>query len=126
MNEKKNVNEIVAAGALVCDQVQIDDTVPIEKMSKARFTAVRQLDGKPYPANFTDMVAAERKKDNGLPIHVERTEASLLNFLLGKCVHPSRSMSRLTFAQLKSPCTILISLSATTLLVLILMYCFTV
>ncbi|KAL7325370.1 DNA-directed DNA polymerase alpha catalytic subunit pol1 [Mucor circinelloides] len=84
MNEKKNVNEIVAAGALVCDQVQIDDTVPIEKMSKARFTAVRQLDGKPYPANFTDMVAAERKKDNGLPIHVERTEASLLNFLLAK------------------------------------------
>lgn len=90
MNEKKNVNEIVAAGALVCDQVQIDDTMPIEKMNKARFTAVRQLDGKPYPANFAEMVAAERQKDNGLQVHVERSEVALLNVLLGKCVYANQ------------------------------------
>ncbi|KAI8642206.1 DNA polymerase family B-domain-containing protein [Parasitella parasitica] len=84
MNEKKNVNEIVAAGALVCDKVQIDDTTPIEKMDKARFSVVRQLNGKPYPANFTEVAMNEKKKSGGLAIQVERTEASLLNFLLAK------------------------------------------
>ncbi|CEP11993.1 hypothetical protein [Parasitella parasitica] len=84
MNEKKNVNEIVAAGALVCDKVQIDDTTPIEKMDKARFSVVRQLDGKPYPANFTEAAMNEKKKSGGLAVQVERTETSLLNFLLAK------------------------------------------
>ncbi|KAI7905471.1 DNA polymerase family B-domain-containing protein [Cokeromyces recurvatus] len=83
MNSKKNVNEIVAASALVCDQVQIDNTTSIEKLSKARFTAVRQLDNTLYPANFTDAVLKE-KSQNGFSIQVERTEASLLKFLIAK------------------------------------------
>lgn len=83
MNEKKNANEIVAASALICDQVQIDDTTPIEKMNKSRFTVVRQLENKPYPANFTETVSKERK-ENGFGIQVERTEASLLNYLIGE------------------------------------------
>ncbi|KAI9485969.1 MAG: DNA polymerase family B-domain-containing protein [Benjaminiella poitrasii] len=83
MNAKKNVNEIVAASALVCDQVQINDTTPVEKLSKSRFTAVRQLDNTLYPANFTEAVTRE-KKQNGFSIQVERTEASLLKFLIAK------------------------------------------
>lgn len=88
MNEKKNVNEIVAASAMVCNQVQIDDTVPIEELNRSRFTVVRQLENKPYPANFTDAVAKERK-ENGFAIQVERTETSLLNFLIGNYLHTS-------------------------------------
>lgn len=83
MNEKKNVNEIVAASALVCDQVYIDDTKPIDAQSKMRFTAVRQLENKPYPASFLEAVAKE-KKENGLIIQTERTEMALLNYLIGK------------------------------------------
>lgn len=83
MNERKNANEIVAASALICDQVQIDDTTPIEKMNKSRFTVVRQLENKPYPANFTEIVSTERKA-NGFGIQVERTESSLLNYLIGR------------------------------------------
>lgn len=83
MNEKKNINEIVAASALVCDQVMIDDTKPIDLQSKMRFTAVRQLDNTPYPANFLEAVAKE-KNENGLIIQTERTETALLNFLMGK------------------------------------------
>lgn len=82
MNAKKNVNEIVAASALVCDQVKVDDTTPLEKQSKMRFTVVRQLNNNPYPANFLEAVSNERKA-NGLSIHTERTEAALLNFLIG-------------------------------------------
>lgn len=85
MNVKKNVNEIVAASALVCDQVKIDETTPIEKQSKMRFTVVRQLDNKPYPPSFTEAVAKE-KKANGLTIQAERSETSLMNYLIGMCI----------------------------------------
>ncbi|RCI00936.1 DNA-directed DNA polymerase alpha catalytic subunit pol1, partial [Rhizopus stolonifer] len=83
LNEKKNMNEIIAASAFVCDQVQIDDSQPIEKQSKSRFTVVRQLANKPYPANFMEAVAKERKQ-NGFSIQVERTETSLLNYLIAR------------------------------------------
>ncbi|GAA5813555.1 hypothetical protein MFLAVUS_007037 [Mucor flavus] len=87
MNAKKNVNEIVAASALVCDQVKVDDTTPLEKQSKMRFTVVRQLDNSPYPANFLEAVSKERKT-NGFSIQTERTESALLNFLIAK-IHMS-------------------------------------
>ncbi|KAI8375408.1 DNA polymerase family B-domain-containing protein [Choanephora cucurbitarum] len=83
MNDKKNINEIIAASALVCDQLQIDETVPIEKQSKSRFTVVRQLANKPYPANFMESVNFEKKK-NGFSIQVEKTETSLLNYLIAR------------------------------------------
>lgn len=86
MNEKKNVNEIVAASALVCNQVQIDDTKSIEAQTKMRFTVVRQLENKPYPASFLEAVTKERK-ENGLLIQAERTETALLNYLIGKNSH---------------------------------------
>jgi DNA polymerase alpha subunit A len=89
MNAKKNVNEIVASSALVCDQVQIDDTTPIEKQSKMRFTVVRQLDNKPYPASFSEAVVKE-KKENGFTIQAERSETSLLNYLIGMCIRKGR------------------------------------
>jgi DNA polymerase alpha subunit A len=95
MNDKKNVNEIVAASALVCDQVQIDETTPIEKQSKSRFTVVRQLDNKPYPANFTDDVANE-KKANGFSIQAERSETSLLNYLIGTYLEKNNTSLRNT------------------------------
>ena len=85
MNDKKNINEIIAASALVCDQLQIDETVPIEKQSKSRFTVVRQLANKPYPANFMESVNFEKKK-NGFSIQAEKTETSLLNYLIGKAI----------------------------------------
>ncbi|KAG2209774.1 hypothetical protein INT47_001922 [Mucor saturninus] len=83
LNEKKNVNEIVAFSALVCDQVMIDDTKPLDLQSKMRFTAVRQLDNTPYPASFLEAVAKE-KKENGLIIQTDRTETALLNYLIAR------------------------------------------
>ncbi|KAG1054455.1 hypothetical protein G6F43_003533 [Rhizopus delemar] len=84
MNSKKNVNEIVAASALVCNQVQIDDTKSLEEQTKMRFTVVRQLESQPYPAGFMEMVGKEKKKSGGFSIQAERTEASLLNFLIAR------------------------------------------
>ncbi|KAI8366243.1 DNA polymerase family B-domain-containing protein [Blakeslea trispora] len=83
MNDKNNVNEIIAASALVCDQLQIDETVSIEKQSKSRFTVVRQLDNRPYPSSFPEAISRE-KKQNGFNIQTERTETSLLNFLIAR------------------------------------------
>ncbi|KAG1468258.1 hypothetical protein G6F56_003936 [Rhizopus delemar] len=84
MNSKKNLNEIVAASALVCNGVQIDDTKTIDEQTKMRFTVVRQLDGKPYPAGFMEMTAQEKKKSGGFSVQTEKTEASLLNFLIAR------------------------------------------
>ncbi|KAF7726453.1 DNA-directed DNA polymerase alpha catalytic subunit pol1 [Apophysomyces ossiformis] len=83
MNSQKNTNEVIAASAMVCNQVQIDQPTPVEEQTKTRFTVVRQLTDVPYPAGFNDAVAKERQQ-NGFAIHVERTESSLLNFLIAK------------------------------------------
>ncbi|KAI9281846.1 DNA polymerase family B-domain-containing protein [Sporodiniella umbellata] len=84
MNSKKNANEIVAASALVCNGVQIDDTKSLDEQNKMRFAVVRQLEGKPYPAGFLEMTTNEKKKAGGFSIQTERTEASLLNFLIAR------------------------------------------
>ncbi|KAG0194902.1 DNA-directed DNA polymerase alpha catalytic subunit pol1 [Apophysomyces sp. BC1034] len=56
MNSEKNTNEIIAASAMVCNKVQIDEPTPIEEQMKTRFTVVRQLTNIPYPAGFNDYV----------------------------------------------------------------------
>ncbi|ORX49875.1 hypothetical protein DM01DRAFT_363903 [Hesseltinella vesiculosa] len=83
MNKQKNTNEIIAVSALVCKNVMIDEPTPIEKQTKQRFTAIRQLSGTPFPAGFQNAVAKERAK-SGVAVQLERTEASLLNFLLAR------------------------------------------
>lgn len=82
MNHQKQVNEIVAASAIVCKQVMIDEPTPIEKQAKANFNVVRQLNGVPYPAGLNDLLNRERQ--NGNAIHVEKTEHALLNLLIAK------------------------------------------
>ncbi|KAG1174483.1 hypothetical protein G6F71_004866 [Rhizopus microsporus] len=84
LNSKKNTNEIVAASALVCNQVQIDDTKTLEDQQKMRFTVVRQLDNRPYPAGLVETLANEKKKAGGFSVQVERTEAALLNYLIAR------------------------------------------
>ncbi|KAI8333396.1 hypothetical protein BC941DRAFT_358178 [Chlamydoabsidia padenii] len=83
LNKQKNANEIVAASALVCKQVKIDEPTPIQDQAKARFTAVRQLNNTPFPPGFQNAVAKERKLNNS-EIKVEKTESSLLNYLLAR------------------------------------------
>ncbi|KAI9032680.1 hypothetical protein CLU79DRAFT_727437 [Phycomyces nitens] len=83
INHQKNVNEIIAASAHVCTQVKIDEPTPVDKQERMRFTVVRQLGNKPYPAGFNDIVAKE-KQHNGFSVQVERTEFSLLNYLIAK------------------------------------------
>ncbi|KAI8093308.1 DNA polymerase family B-domain-containing protein [Halteromyces radiatus] len=83
LNKQKNANEIVAASALVCKQVKIDEPTPIQDQAKIRFTAVRQLNNTPFPPGFQDAVTKERKQSNS-SIQVERTESSLLNYLIAR------------------------------------------
>ncbi|KAI8579056.1 hypothetical protein K450DRAFT_175568 [Umbelopsis ramanniana AG] len=82
MNHQKHVNEIVAASAIICKQVMIDEPTPIEKQPKVNFNVVRQLNGVPYPAGLNDLINKERQKGNA--IHVEKTEHALLNLLIAK------------------------------------------
>ncbi|RCH81402.1 DNA polymerase alpha catalytic subunit, partial [Rhizopus azygosporus] len=84
LNSKKNTNEIIAASALVCNQVQIDDTKTLEDQQKMRFTVVRQLDNRPYPAGLVETLANEKKKAGGFSAQIERTEAALLNYLIAR------------------------------------------
>ncbi|KAI9303501.1 DNA polymerase family B-domain-containing protein [Cunninghamella echinulata] len=83
LNRQKNSNEIVAISALVCNQVKIDEPTPIEDQPKQRFTAIRQLANTPYPPGFQDIVNKERQQNKSV-IQLERTEASLLNYLLAR------------------------------------------
>ncbi|CAO3621927.1 unnamed protein product [Cunninghamella blakesleeana] len=83
LNKQKNINEIVAVSGLVCNQVNIDEPTPIEDQQKQRFTAIRQLSNTPYPPGFQDLVNKERKQSKTV-IQLERTEASLLNYLLAR------------------------------------------
>jgi DNA polymerase Pol2 len=82
MNHQKRVNEIVAASAMVCKHVMIDEPTPIEKQLKTVFNVVRQLNGVPYPAGLNDLINKERQKGN--VIHIEKTELALLNLLIAK------------------------------------------
>lgn len=82
MNHQKHVNEIVAASAIVCKKVMVDEPTPVEKQEKIKFNVVRQLNGVPYPAGLNDLINKERKKGN--TIHVEKTELALLNLLIAK------------------------------------------
>ncbi|KAI8373058.1 DNA polymerase family B-domain-containing protein [Radiomyces spectabilis] len=82
MNPQKNTNEIIAASAMVCQKVQIDEPTPIDAQQKTRFAVVRNLANAPYPAGFTDLVAKE--KQAGFPVQVERSESALLNYLLAR------------------------------------------
>ncbi|KAJ2960289.1 hypothetical protein NQZ79_g4309 [Umbelopsis isabellina] len=82
MNHQKHVNEIVAASAMVCKKVMVDEPTPVEKQEKVKFNVVRQLNGVPYPAGLSDLINKERKKGN--TIHVEKTELALLNLLIAK------------------------------------------
>ncbi|KAI8074574.1 DNA polymerase family B-domain-containing protein [Gongronella butleri] len=83
LNKQKNANEIIAVSAMVCKNVKIDEPTPIESQTKVRFTALRQLSGVPFPPGFQNAVAKERAKSHGA-IQLERTEASMLNYLLAR------------------------------------------
>ncbi|KAI8978630.1 DNA polymerase family B-domain-containing protein [Pilobolus umbonatus] len=83
LNTKRNANEIIAVSAFICDKVQFNDTKPIEQQSKKRFTVIRQLEKTPYPTGFNDLISQE-KKSAGFVVQLERTEASILNFLIAK------------------------------------------
>jgi DNA polymerase alpha subunit A len=63
--------------------VKIDEPTPIQDQAKVRFSAVRQLNNTPFPPGFQDAVARERKLNNAT-IQVERTESSLLNYLIAR------------------------------------------
>ncbi|KAI8365231.1 DNA polymerase family B-domain-containing protein [Radiomyces spectabilis] len=83
MNHQTNTNEILAVGGLFCDQVQADKPTSMETISKSRFTVIRPLGNKPYPSDIYEAATKERQ-DRCHHLQVERTETSLLNWLIAK------------------------------------------
>ncbi|KAH6570971.1 hypothetical protein BASA60_007400 [Batrachochytrium salamandrivorans] len=75
MNHQKQANEIVAASALVYNNVNIEGDTTDD--SAVRLTVVRQLDQIPIPVEFMDLASKQRTKLVVLP-----NETSLLNYLL--------------------------------------------
>ncbi|RUS21275.1 DNA polymerase family B-domain-containing protein [Endogone sp. FLAS-F59071] len=77
MNHQKHMNEIAIIGAVVFQQVNIEDMTPIEKQPKQAFTVVRHLDDIPFP--FLPG-ALHRQQPQ---IRVEKTELAMMNYLIG-------------------------------------------
>ncbi|CAO3612530.1 unnamed protein product [Cunninghamella echinulata] len=83
LNTEKNVNEILAAGVIVCPQVYIDQDNEFEKQNSLNFAVVRKWDHqKTLPKDLDQHINKEREK--GLDIIVQHTEYALLNYLCGK------------------------------------------
>ena len=75
MNHRKQINEIVAASALVYNNVNVDGTN--DKLTGSRFTVLRQLNDIPIPVEFGDLIKKQQTKPQILP-----NERALLNFLI--------------------------------------------
>jgi DNA polymerase alpha subunit A len=80
MNHKDNRQEIVLASARVYTNVSLDDASPAEKLPCYGFTLLRPFENGVYPLGFE----TELKKAGWTGrVSLQRTEASLLNFLTG-------------------------------------------
>ena len=62
--------------------VPLDEAVSPEKLYSVQYSAIRQLNDKPWwPLGFEELIEEERKK--GLYLKLETSEYSLINYLLG-------------------------------------------
>ncbi|KAI9308481.1 hypothetical protein BJ944DRAFT_101122 [Cunninghamella echinulata] len=83
LNTEKNVNEILAAGAIVCPQVYIDQDNGFEKQNSLNFVVIRKWDHqKTLPKDLEQCINKENEK--GLDIIIQHTEYALLSYLCGK------------------------------------------
>ncbi|TPX76601.1 DNA-directed DNA polymerase [Chytriomyces confervae] len=80
MNHQKNTNEIVAACAMVYNNVSIDGTSP--PSAPLSYSAIRPLTGVPMPAGFDELIATAKK--SGRAIERLPNEKGLLNYLIAQ------------------------------------------
>ncbi|CAO3592284.1 unnamed protein product [Absidia cylindrospora] len=83
-NTKYNTNEIIAVGVFMCPKVMMDQVDDLENVENSRFVVVRPGGAcdTQWPEDLDEAVAKERR--NGLPIQIEDSEYSLLNYLCAK------------------------------------------
>lgn len=80
MNHKDHRQEIVLASGRVYENVSLDDPTPADKLPCYGFTSVRPVENGVFPVGFE----AELTKIGATGrVNLQRTEASLLNFLTG-------------------------------------------
>ncbi|KAI8620567.1 DNA polymerase family B-domain-containing protein [Chytriomyces sp. MP71] len=77
MNHEKNSNEIVAACAMVYNNISIDGTSP--PSAPLSYSAIRPLTNVPMPVGFKELVATAKK--SGRSMEVLPNEKGLLNYL---------------------------------------------
>ncbi|KAJ1917120.1 DNA-directed DNA polymerase alpha catalytic subunit pol1 [Mycoemilia scoparia] len=92
LNHKENSNEIVAASLMVHNEYKLDDLTPIQQQQQKRrgivehYTAIRQLEGIPFPPGFQTMCNnksnQQQQKAGGAKIEIHKNERSLLSYIL--------------------------------------------
>ncbi|CAN4079674.1 unnamed protein product [Withania somnifera] len=86
INQKQNINEIVSASVICCQNVKIDAPMLTSEWTNpgllSHFTVVRKLEGGIFPMGFTKEVAERNAKAGSNVITSESSERALLNRLM--------------------------------------------
>ncbi|PIM98417.1 DNA polymerase alpha, catalytic subunit [Handroanthus impetiginosus] len=86
INDKQNVNEIVAASVICCHGAKIDTPMVASEWTRpgmlSHFTAVRKLEGGIFPLGFAKEAAERNAKAGSNVICYESSERALLNRLM--------------------------------------------
>ncbi|KAF5463781.1 hypothetical protein F2P56_013914 [Juglans regia] len=86
INEKQNMNEIVAASIFCCHKAKIDTPMMASEWKRpgilSHFTVVRKLDGGIFPMGFTKEATDRNSKAGSNVLSFESSERALLNRLM--------------------------------------------
>ncbi|XP_019267003.1 PREDICTED: DNA polymerase alpha catalytic subunit [Nicotiana attenuata] len=86
INEKQNINEIVSASVICCQNAKIDAPMLTSEWTKpgmlSHFTVVCKLEGGIFPMGFTKEAAERNAKAGSNVISSESSERALLNRLM--------------------------------------------
>ncbi|KAG6729216.1 hypothetical protein I3842_01G015200 [Carya illinoinensis] len=86
INEKQNMNEIVAASIICCHKAKIDTPMMASEWKRpgilSHFTVVRKLDGGIFPMGFTKEATDRNSKAGSNVLSSESSERALLNRLM--------------------------------------------
>ncbi|KAK6924049.1 Zinc finger, DNA-directed DNA polymerase, family B, alpha [Dillenia turbinata] len=86
INEKQNVNEIVAASLICCHKTKIDIPMPASEWKRVgvltHFSVVRKLEGGIFPMGFAKEAADRIAKAGSNVVSFESSERALLNRLM--------------------------------------------
>jgi DNA polymerase alpha subunit A len=80
MNHKDHRQEIVLVSGRVYENVSLDDPTSADKLPCYGFTSIRPMEGGVFPIGFEPEL---KKAGWSSRVNVQRTEASLLNYLTG-------------------------------------------